>query len=1856
MNEQPTQDKIAIIGLSCLFPGAASPAEFWHNLIHGLNTTSLATEAQFGVDPAVYYDPQRRTHDTTYALRGGYVQTPVEIPAGMDRAAAWTLHVARQALNDSRLEHRADVLARCGLILGNLSFPTPESYRLVAPVYTPALEQAVAELTGIADFQLPQPEPVSADVLRSPAAVVADVLGLGGIQFTLDAACASSLYTIGLASAYLQAGKADVMLAGAVSAADPLFVNMGFTHFGAYPEKGESRPLDESSDGLVSGEGAGLLVLKRYTDAVRDGDTIYAVIAGVGLSNDGRGKHPLTPNPRGQILALKRAYQNGLDPRSVQYVECHASGTPLGDKTELASMDDFFGGYGVTPRIGSVKANHGHLLTVAGLASVLKVILSMQHGQIPATIGVQTPLTSQRFGNGQVVQQNTAWTDTAKTAGVNAFGFGGVSAHLVLQNPAAAGQPQAQAASHNKPRLAIVGMDAQFGGCDGLEDFAQTLYSGQQHFRPLPPKRWKGLAEDAPEAAYIDSFEIDFLRYKFPPKEDDQPTPQHLLLLKVADNAVQDAGLAEDSNVAVIVVLGHELSLHQYRSRLDMSWQVRDSLNRSGYDLAADDGLNDLERMVKDAISPPAQVNQYTSYIGNIVSSRVSALWNFSGPAFTLTSGENGVYKALEVAQILLADTTLEAVVIGAVDLAAGVESVTLRGQQYPLNTGTLTLSFDEHANGWQAGEGAGAVVLKRAEDVRGQRVYATLESVAVVPGGEMRTVVQSMEAALNTAGITPQQVGYLEASASGIADEDAVEMAALNQVYRRASDKLTTALGSVKANVGHTGAASGIASLIKAALLLQRRFIAAVPQWTAPKHAAEWADSAFYVAQDSQTWFSPAGKLRYAAISGLGQDGTSAHVILSDDMASHDAQSGTSYLKHKSLRLFPIDANDLETLMHRLRQLELALDSDQPLPVLAANRFAAYRSSGRYAVVIIGDSRDMLRREIQLALTGIPQAYERGGDWQTPAGSAFSANPLGTKGGIAFVYPGAFNSYPTHGRDWMHLFPSALAHVMGRTRDIGDQVAETLLYPRSLAAPTRAEVREARTILANNQRAMMESGILFAVMYTYVMRQVFRLTPDMTFGYSLGENSMLWAMDVWQNSEEARAILHNTPLFESRLSGRKDAVREAWGLPPQTGNDFWASYVLVASAAEVLEQIAHETRVYLTHVNTPTEVVIAGDPQACERVIGRVGCESIRAPFETVIHNEAIMSEYDAFFRLYHQPVHRSAENITFYSAADYEPIRLDQDLVARSVARVACKQVDFPRLIHRAYRDGARIFIELGPASTCTRWINDTLRAEDREHVAVAIDHLRLDDHTALMKLLARLVSHRVPLDLAALYEEPISPAEHKRLPRTITLGGEPVRDVILSEQNRRRVGSMRWNRVPSRAAYAAPRAPEPVYAAPVPVMEAEVVGGTHDSRLQNRLSGLRELGAFLRDQLQNPSITSATPAPVSMPVPQPQVAPPVVPLRYTPRPAVFDRETIDQFARGSIKACFGPEYAIYDNKRAPRIPNTDLMLLTRLVEVNATRLVTKTGSSMVAEYDVPPDMWFYRDNSYPFAPYSMLMEMALQPCGFLSAFMGPTLDFPEIDFYFRNLDGQGKLIRDVDLRGRTLVNRVELLSSTILQGIIIQKYAFNMMLDGESFYVGNSTFGYFTLQALSSQAGLDMGKPPTKWHEANSAAALVRMTPQDATGPLTLPTGQLAFLDEALINVNGGRNGLGYIYARKDVHPADWYFKCHFHQDPVMPGSLGLETVTQAIQAYAIEAGLTQEMRAPHFALVEDHDMVWKYRGQVLSEIPDVQVEVHITQVTREGDHINITADASLWKDTLRIYEFKNVGVRIQDTRNQ
>ena len=760
-------ENIAIVGIANLFPGSSQPEEFWTQLLNKQDNRTEITATEMGVDPAKYLGKKGDT-DKFYCMYGGYIRgfdfdasafTGRGINSDylnqLDDSSKWGLYVTEQALKNAGY-WGSDTLQQCGLILGNLSFPTKTSNHLFLPFYHHVVENALQQLTD-ASFQLKNftaAQSVLADnalVAGYPSALLAKASGLGASHFSLDAACASSCYSLKLACDYLHTGRADMMLAGAISGADPMFVNMGFSIFQAFPANNKHAPFDNDSQGLFAAEGAGMMVLKRHSDALRDGDTIHAIIKGGALSNDGKGEFVLSPNTKGQVLAYERAYQDAqVCPSQVDYIECHATGTPKGDKVELTSMETFFSQYNHKPLLGSAKSNLGHLLTAAGMPGVIKAIYALNEAKIPATISLENAiktkqgyLTSEQMPIDTLnwpVAQGQYSESKQRTAGVSVFGFGGSNAHLVLQ---AGNTAQQETFATPKPlmSMSIVGMDCLVGHCANLADFSQLMISNANTFRELPTQRWKGIntqqlvkytvgVNKAPKGGYVEQFDIDFLRFKVPPNPQDCLIPQQLMMMKVADNAILQAGLTEGSNVAVLVAMGLELDLHQYRGRVNLTTQIEESLNEQGINLTPEQ-QDELTNICKESIASPAQLNQYTSFIGNIMASRISALWDFSGPAFTVSSEENSVYRCVELAQNLFATSDVDAVVIAAVDLAGSFENISLR-QRYGAVSENATSHADPLQNQqWLVGEGAGAIVLKSSASTTNS--YAQIDAVSFV-------------------------------------------------------------------------------------------------------------------------------------------------------------------------------------------------------------------------------------------------------------------------------------------------------------------------------------------------------------------------------------------------------------------------------------------------------------------------------------------------------------------------------------------------------------------------------------------------------------------------------------------------------------------------------------------------------------------------------------------------------------------------------------------------------------------------------------------------------------------------------------------------------------------------------------------------------------------------------------------------------------------------------------------------------------------------------------------------------------------------------------------------------------------
>ncbi|WP_051109856.1 type I polyketide synthase [Massilia niastensis] len=452
------REDIAIVGMACNFPRAQSLREYWQNIIRGVDAVREVSDDRW--PSALLFDEQRGTADKVYSKWGGFLDDIAFDPqrygiapatlASIEPAQLLTLEVARLALEDAGFDRRPFARERtaCIMAVGGMNeLGTIYNFRTLLPQYLARVEglsDAVRSqiLDTLFEHELPKwTEDTFPGILGNVVAGrIANRLDLGGSNFTVDAACAASLAALEVGFRQLRSGEADVALVGGVDCVNNPIGFMCFAQTHALSPRGRSRPFDASADGIAISEGVGALVLKRLSDAERDGDRIYALVKGVGSASDGRHRSLTAPHPPGQVLALRRAYEDaGVDPATVTLIEAHGTGTALGDRSEIASLDAVLGTADAPVcALGSVKSMIGHTKVAAGMAGLIKAALALQHRVLPPTIGVEKPAPALQAA-GSSLYLNTearpwlhAGRDHPRHSGVSAFGFGGTNFHAVL--------------------------------------------------------------------------------------------------------------------------------------------------------------------------------------------------------------------------------------------------------------------------------------------------------------------------------------------------------------------------------------------------------------------------------------------------------------------------------------------------------------------------------------------------------------------------------------------------------------------------------------------------------------------------------------------------------------------------------------------------------------------------------------------------------------------------------------------------------------------------------------------------------------------------------------------------------------------------------------------------------------------------------------------------------------------------------------------------------------------------------------------------------------------------------------------------------------------------------------------------------------------------------------------------------------------------------------------------------------------------------------------------------------------------------------------------------------------------------
>jgi acyl transferase domain-containing protein/3-hydroxymyristoyl/3-hydroxydecanoyl-(acyl carrier protein) dehydratase len=1857
--------KIAIVGVGAIFSQSPGPEEFWQNIRAARSAARSVPAGRWLLANDDAYDRREVVPDRVYSLHGCFIEnfrldpTGLAIDPGLlselDLLFHLVLHAGRQAWHDAVM---ANVdRRRVGVVIGNIALPTEKTSELARSILGATIEE---QALGV----VPRVGPIdrfNRFAAGLPAGLLAKALSLGGSSYTLDAACASSLYAVKLAADELIAGRADAMLTGGLSRPDCLYTQMGFSQLHALSPSGRCAPFDEGADGLVVGEGAGIFVLKRLDDALAAGDRIHAVIAGIGLSNDVHGKL-LAPSTEGQLRAMRAAYARaGWQPADVDLIECHGTGTPTGDRVELESLRELWrGAPGRSCVIGSVKSNVGHALTAAGAAGLLKVILALRERTLPPTANF-TRATSALSHPFEVLSEARSWErrgpNLPRRAAVSAFGFGGINAHVLLEEWQAPerGTRNAECGTRSQaPPIAIVGIGAHFGKWRGLPALARRFLCRDDAIKPAPPRHdwgvgataWAGKLDAPVHGYFIDDLAVPVDRFRIPPRELEEMLPQQLLMLEAAADALADAAggkpLPTSPLLSTGVFIGIELDLNT--TNFHVRWSMLNAARV--WNEQAQLGLTPAEvdawvQELREAVGPALNANRTMGALGGIVASRVAREFRIGGPSFTVSATEGGGLRALQTAVRLLQQGELDQALVGAVDLAGDIRALLSEAerryeshQSHESNTQTKpeggsssprgatgdVVRSPEHASPLM-GEGAAALILKRLDDALrdGDHIYAIIRGVGAASEGGIETTTSA---------------------------------AAQAEAFRRAcadADLTAGFAGDVKADatgdIGHTGSAAGLANVVKACICLREELLPGLEYWlhdraTGPRRIGVHVNST---------------------------DGNCHHAVLEEPPRAERGDSRRLLAPSEREALFAIEADDVAGLRAELRRLYDLSRTGSSLAPLARTWHAARKPAAARALALLPRDIEELRSLVDRA-TGWLAAHPD----TNPAATRDSAFERifyapewhGRTPKIGFVFPGSGNAFAGMGRGLAAAFLDVLRRQHTENARLHSQFVPELFWNRSDLSGV------------DDNRALIFGQVALGTLVSDVLQSL-GVHPGAVLGYSLGETSGLFALRAWRDRDEMLRRMEATPLFATELAGPCDAARRAWRLPAGTPVR-WLAGVVDVPAEVVRERLSGREHVYLLIVNAPSESVIGGERAAVESLVRDLRCRFVPLTGISTVHCE-VVREVEAEYRDLHLLPMTPPAGIDFYSAAWGRRYELSREQAAESILAQALHGHDFPALVRQAYADGVNVFIEIGPGSSCTRMIGQIL--EGKPYLARAACVSGQDEVGSILRILGHLVAARVPVDWSRLYEG-VESEETPAATRSIVvpIGGEPMKvqrvaarfqraeepryvENVWPPREARHVENVPPHSeplVPIQASFGGPRSARPTLQELATTSAARA--DAHSSYLRFSQSLMQAMAGQLSLQM---SLAEGSPTIVD-------IAPTLAPARSD---VFLDRDQCLEFAVGSIARVLGPEFAEADKyPTRVRLPDEPLMLVDRILSVSGEPR-SLTSGRVITEHDVRPGLWYLDAGRIP----TCIAVEAGQADLFLSGYLGIDLRTRGLAVY-RLLDAVVIFHRGLPEAGAVIHYDIRIERFFRQGDTHLFRFSFEGTVNGEPLLtMRDGCAGFFTAAELAAGRGVvqtELDRRPRPGIRPDDWRDLVPMQPEsydeariealrrgdlaDCFGPIfanlplrqpaTLPGGRMRLVHRVpSLDPRGGRFGLGQIRAEADIHPDDWFLTCHFVDDRVMPGTLMYECCLHTLRVLLMRMGWVGEAGEVACEPVPGVASRLRCRGQVIESTRVVTYEVTLKEIGYRPEPYAI-ADALMHADGKPIVEITDMSLRM------
>ena len=1334
---------VAILGMSAILPGAECLEEYWNLLIEGRCAINEVPNSI--LDRALYYDERKGVRSKSYLCLGGLIHYPPfnyakarfphHLSYAVDTGSLMMVQAAADAMRHAGIDPFDNPYRNTGIYIGNNVTGLLEGRLCYAAIageaaqylndlesYCHAADNHRQDIIDTVLANIRSNFPLRrADGPSAPcygvANAISNSLNCHGPSFVLDAACSSSLKAIAMAVQDIHLGKIDTAIAGGCTffSADTLVI---FSAAQSGSLKG-SFPFSDNADGLVSAEGYAAVVLKDLERALKDGDTIQAVITGIGVSSDGRGTSFWAPRKEGQVLAVRRAYRNEEDMSRLDYIEAHATSTALGDSVEMDALQEAFQDrWDKKVPIGGVKANIGHTLEAAGVAGLIKSVLVLQKKIVPAQINYE-PLNHridwERFPfyippRNQLLQNRS--DGKPLRAAVNSFGIGGLNVHITVEEWSSSFISE----KHNVPiakyanePIAVIGMGAVLPGANTAKAFAEMVFSG------IDPSSEK----NGNRGGFLTDWQYDWKKHKIPPKSLATANPLQFMILDSVDAAVVDAGYEKLPSTAAkitasakylptegtAVVVGSTFGTN-FDAQLTMGYRLphfKRELSRvlHQYDITDQAQIEEIlhefeEHFIKKM---PAIVDETCSFTPSSLCSRITKTYHLMGGAATIDSGGTVSLAALDQAVSALRVGTCDVMVCVCGSCSAGQQTFDRLKLAGHFSGNGIRNTFDENSEGTIPAEGAGTLILKRLCDAKrdGDDVKFIIHGIGAGFDADPETalsqaVKKCWQETARTSDCTKEDVAFVECSTSQ--KEVAVaELDVLRKFY--GTDKRTQPLlvDKAESQFGNALGASGLISLFKAQAELQRGAMPKSFGLEKPdkKLFGKQADGGLSAAPHPNV--AAASSLEelntderhsrlFAAVSSWDPLGSAYHAVIERGVPLEAVQTVKTKtqqpqaaeppsVQYRTIRL------EAETQSALLSQMDEMVSSAEEVFATAK---AEQKLTKKYRLAVVVKDAGELRQKLQYALK-----FGFGNhSGALPAKGIFIGTPF-DKPKIAFLFSGQGSQYAGMLKSLVENFAPArkiLDEINADLKALGETPFEFLAWENT---------GELGTDVYKTQLSLLCAGTLL-----YRILEHIGVSPSVVAGHSYGEYPALVAARVWTFREAVRAtkircdmIVHCNDADGAMLSTNWDE----------------------AKSLSMCEHLGNGD-IYVANINSPSQTVLGGGRtaiSAAESYIkergGLAKVLPVPRPFHTELMEGVRQPLYESLGKVKtEKPLIPLLSSVTNDFISTPEEIR-------QNLADQMTRPVRFIDLVKKLKKEGVNVFVECGPNQILTQFKKEIL-----------------------------------------------------------------------------------------------------------------------------------------------------------------------------------------------------------------------------------------------------------------------------------------------------------------------------------------------------------------------------------------------------------------------------------------------------------------------------------------------------------------------------------------------------------------